>query len=158
MKQCPCGSTAPYNSCCGPFHSCQKKAETAEELMRSRYSAYVLRETAYILNTWHPSTRPASLAPAETVDWKKLTILKKESGDENSSRGLVEFKAISTANQKMILLHEASQFIKDEGEWYYVDGEILTNTVFSMNEIGRNEPCPCGSDKKFKKCCRLNLH
>ncbi len=116
--------------------------------MRSRYSAYVLQRADYLLQTWHPSTRPASLdLAAENVVWLKLEIIETKQGSAKDDEGLVEFVAHSQGGQ----LHERSRFRKESSYWYYLDGALLPPVA--TVKPGRNDPCPCGSGKKFKKCC-----
>lgn len=147
-QTCQCGSTKRYGDCCSLLHQGEHTAVTAEELMRSRYSAYVLKLDDYVLHTWHSSTRPVSLELShDDTKWQHLRIIDTEQGKEDDETGMVEFAAIYTGGQ----LHERSRFVREAGRWFYVDGEILP----PVKEVkaGRNEPCPCGSGKKFKKCC-----
>jgi len=116
--------------------------------MRSRYSAYVLKRSDYLAATWHPSTRPASLdVSADDTQWQRLEIVATEKGGSGDNDGVVEFAAYYQGGQ----LHERSRFLKEEGKWLYVDGDILPPVT--ETKAGRNDPCPCGSGKKFKKCC-----
>jgi len=123
--------------------------------MRSRYTAYVTRDVEYVLKSWHPSTRPACFDPTSIPDWHDLRIVRTEAGQENDRRGMVEFIATALAPQSVYTLHEASRFVKEDDLWFYVDGDLLPEPppMASSQKIGRNEPCPCGSGKKFKKCC-----
>ena len=116
--------------------------------MRSRYSAYVLRDSAYLRDTWHLSTRPADLdISKDETPWQRLVIADLEKGGENDSEGVVEFAAYFQGGQ----LHERSRFIKEGGNWFYLDGEMLP--PLKQEKPGRNAPCPCGSGKKYKRCC-----
>jgi SEC-C motif-containing protein len=115
-KPCPCGSTLPYDECCGPLHA-GAAAPTPEALMRSRFSAYALGLDAYVLATWHPSTRPARL-DNEDIEWRRLQIVD-VSGD------VVEFRASYRTPEGAGLLHERSRFVREGGRWLYVDGEHL---------------------------------
>lgn len=116
--------------------------------MRSRFSAYVMKNAGYITTTWHASTRPAGLdLSVDDTRWQRLAILATENGGEDDVAGFVEFVAWFPGGQ----LHERSRFVKEDGRWLYVDGEILPPV--SEVKVGRNDPCPCGSGKKFKKCC-----
>jgi len=148
MPECPCGSGKAYAVCCAPFHHGEAVAPSAEALMRSRYCAYVLRLSAYLAATWHPSSRPASLdISGDDTPWQRLVILATEKGGATDSEGVVEFAAYYRGGQ----LHERSRFVKEEGQWFYLDGEILP--PLAETKVGRNGPCPCGSGRKFKKCC-----
>lgn len=130
------------------MHRGEFMASSAEELMRSRYSAYVLKHSDYLTATWHSSTRPASLdISGDDIPWQRLVILSIEKGGSDDNEGVVEFAADYRGGQ----LHERSRFVKEKGRWFYLDGDILS--PFTAAKIGRNDPCPCGSGKKYKKCC-----
>ena len=146
---CPCGSNQPFDTCCDPLLAGSREASTAEALMRSRYTAYGRRDEAYLLRTWHPSTRPASLGLDEEIEWLGLEILRTEAGGPEDREGLVEFVARYRANGQHGSLQEASRFVREEGHWLYVDGKIAE----AGGRPGRNAPCPCGSGKKYKRCC-----
>lgn len=122
-QTCPCSSGASYAACCEPLHQ-GKAAPTAELLMRSRYSAYVLGLEPYLLQTWHPDTRPAALAlDAEPQPrWLGLEVMHHEITGEDSA--IVEFVARYKVGGKAHRLHEVSRFVKVGGQWLYVDGEI----------------------------------
>lgn len=126
--------------------------------MRSRYAAFVLHEVEYLLATWHPVTRPMSIDPATIPDWKGLQILRTEKGEEADTEGVVEFLAIALVGKQLCHFHEESRFVKQEDRWLYMDGDLKGDTVPSerrMQKVGRNDICPCGSGKKYKKCCFL---
>ncbi len=150
---CPCGSNAHYSSCCKLLLDGEKNAETAEMLMRSRYTAYVVKDIEYLLRTWHLSNRPDEIDPSSIPDWVGLTIVRTEEGQVDDLGGIVEFKAQAQDGQQSWQLHEVSSFVKDEGQWYYVDGDLVKSPPATSTKVGRNTPCPCGSGKKFKKCC-----
>jgi SEC-C motif-containing protein len=122
---CPCGSTRPYGACCGRYHAgpLHLQAPDAAALMRSRYTAYVLGLRDYLLDTWHPSTRPAELEldPPE-LRWLGLDVRRHEAIDADHAR--VEFVARSKLGGRAHRLHEISRFVREEGRWFYVDGEI----------------------------------
>ncbi len=120
---CPCGSGRPYAACCGPCHEGQPAAD-AEALMRSRYSAYVLGREDYLLATWHPDTRPAALdlqAPP-VPKWFGLEVRRFESTGPDAA--VVEFVARFKVGGRAHRLHETSRFVREDGRWYYVDGDI----------------------------------
>ncbi|MBC7938179.1 MAG: hypothetical protein H7Z19_00200 [Chitinophagaceae bacterium] len=123
---CPCRGTAdalPCEACCGRFHAgpLHLLAPTAEALMRSRYSAFVLDELAYLLDTWHPSTRPASLAPNPPGSrWLGLEVRRHTVID--ADHATVEFVARHKQGGRAERLHELSRFVREEGRWFYVDG------------------------------------
>ena len=120
---CPCGQPKNYAACCGNFHA-GNPAPTAEALMRSRYSAYVLMLEPYLLATWHASTRPSSLELAEerNTRWLGLEIRKNESTGNDSA--IVEFVARYRVAGRAHRLHETSRFLREDGRWYYLDGEF----------------------------------
>ena len=157
ITNCPCGSGKKYSECCEPIIKGTEKAPTAEALMRARYSAYVAHEIDFIINSCEEGEGIADIDKEATEEWSRqskwqgLKILRtEEKGDE----GVVEFIADYTLNQMIEHHHEIAGFKKFNGEWKNVAGNIITETVKRDGEkIGRNDPCPCGSGKKYKKCC-----
>ena len=142
---CLCGNETEFSKCCEPLISKKQKAKTPEALMRSRYSAYVLANGPYLVYSCAKENRYADdIALIEefsnSVEWLKLDVLE---AVENQ----VEFKAYYKDTEGIKILHERSNFIQEDGEWKYSDGELF-NT-----KVERNESCPCGSGKKYKKCC-----
>lgn len=120
--------------------------------MRSRYSAFVCGNEAYLLATWHPDTRPASLRlEDDPVEWLGLSVMHSEAGGSGDSEGFVTFVARYRAGGKEGVLHERSHFLRQDGRWFYRDGEI--SDPGDSPVPGRNAPCPCGSGRKFKRCC-----
>ena len=125
---CPCGSALAYASCCGRLHddharSGKLTAASPEALMRSRYSAFVLDLRAYLLASWHSSTRPAALEPPEPgLKWLGLAV--KHTALQDADHGTVEFVARSKLGGRAHRLHEVSRFVREDGEWFYVDGDL----------------------------------
>lgn len=122
---CPCGSSQAYPECCGRWHDgpLALQAPSAEALMRSRYSAFVLDKLPYLLATWHPSTRPAALEPnPPDLKWLGLTV--KQARDQDADHATVEFVARSRQVGRAHRLHELSRFVREDGKWYYVDGDL----------------------------------
>ena len=119
---CPCQSGKTYNHCCRPWHD-GKTAPTAEQLMRSRYSAYVLNNGAYLHRTWHSQTRPTkkSLMQLEATEWQGLQILRTEQGLETDNQGIVEFIASFQVQDQIQQMQETSRFLRENGRWVYVD-------------------------------------
>jgi SEC-C motif-containing protein len=155
-KFCPCNSEKLFAECCEPLLSGDHIAATAEALMRSRYTAYVVRDVDYLLRSWHSSTRPAAIDATTIPEWYGLHIVRTEKGMEGDDNGVVEFKATAISRGKIWRLHEISRFVKEVGQWFYVDGDLkgeIPPPEKKGPKVGRNEPCPCGSGKKFKKCC-----
>jgi SEC-C motif-containing protein len=125
ISRCPCGLLRPYAECCGRFHA-GELPDTAQQLMRSRYSAYVLRLSDYLLQTWHPDTRPATLElpEAEQLRWIGLDIRAQKVG-AGGQRARVEFFARYREQGGTVKTqHEVSRFVREAGRWYYVDGEF----------------------------------
>lgn len=120
---CPCGSQQHYTRCCAPLHT-GTAAPTAEALMRSRYSAYVLLLEPYLLATWHSRTRPPllDLASDEKSQWLGLAVKRHETTGADSA--IVEFVARYKIAGRAYRLHETSRFLREDGRWYYVDGDI----------------------------------
>jgi SEC-C motif domain protein len=121
---CPCGSQRNLPDCCGRYLDGREAAPTAEALMRSRYTAYVLLREDYLLATWHPDTRPATLSLREEPQpqWVGLTI--KRHAQQDDAHATVEFLARYKINGRVHRLHEVSRFVRENGHWQYVDGEI----------------------------------
>ncbi|MDY0162696.1 YchJ family protein [Desulfobotulus sp.] len=164
MEQCPCGSGAAYDACCEPHIMGKIPAPTAEALMRSRYTAYVRVAMDYILDTTHPDQREDYDAAgakqwAESSQWHGLEILAQDKGMESDTEGAVEFAAHFSQDGKRFVHHERAIFRKGEDtRWYFYDGQPVTPVTIRREspKVGRNEPCPCGSGKKYKKCCMDN--
>ena len=116
---CPCGTGKAHESCCGPLHQCAPAA-TAEALMRSRYSAYVLQLADYLSATWHPSTRPSTLE-LDPPRWLGLQVKRHEASGDTAT---VEFVARYKVGGKAGRLQECSRFVREDGRWYYLDGEF----------------------------------
>lgn len=169
---CPCGTGKIYESCCEPYISGKELAPTAEALMRSRYCAYTLCELDYIKKTVASSgdfDLKAAKDWAAQSEWKGLKILSTELGKESDKKGTVEFTATYSNGGKTYEHHEVSQFKKNsDGAWRFVDGDSHTHEdgkghqhhhekikpmVRESAKVGRNDPCTCGSGKKYKKCC-----
>ena len=122
---CPCGNALPYADCCGRYHAgpSHLQAPTAQALMRSRYSAFVLGLNDYLLATWHPSTRPASLdADPPGLRWLGLTV--KAEQQQDADHATVEFVARSKLGGRAHRLHELSRFVREGARWLYLDGDI----------------------------------
>ena len=160
MDICPCGSSKPYVDCCRPLISGERLADTAEQVMRSRYTAFVKKELAWLRDSLHPGRRAdydetGSRAWAERAEWHGLEILKAEKGGPVDQEGMVEFVASFTENGVRQEHRELASFQRTGGAWYYTTGKLLPPRpiVRQGPKAGRNDPCPCGSGKKFKKCC-----
>lgn len=156
LTTCPCGSGRAYDECCGPIHAGTVQPATAEALMRARYSAFVVKNIDFLEGTLLPETR-ADFNREETEqwagnsEWQGLVIRGTEAGGADDDTGSVEFVASFSYDGKDYRHHETSRFQKLDGRWYYVDG-ILGQRPRTVDKVGRNDPCPCGSGKKYKKC------
>jgi SEC-C motif-containing protein len=125
---CPCKSWQPYGRCCLPFHQGKSKPETAEQLMRSRYSAYFFRLVDYLVETTHPETREPGLRQEigkiiHQANWSYLSILGVAQGGKEEKRGKVEFVAEYFVDGEPYELHEISRFKRFKGAWKYLDGK-----------------------------------
>lgn len=159
MSLCPCGSRQEYDECCAPFHN-GEAAPTCEKLMRSRYCAFEMGKMDYLSETLTEASRKDYDAKetaewASQAIWKKLEIVKTDAGLEDDATGVVEFKAYFKMGGQHQIHHEISRFEKTDGRWYYVDGEMNPKQEQRIVpvKVGRNDPCICGSGKKYKKCC-----
>jgi len=159
MIKCPCGSGKKYNDCCKPVIKGTVQAESPEVLMRARYSAYVKMEIPFVIESTHSDSRK-DLSEEETrkwadeSDWDGLEIVEAGPVDENSTKGTVEFKAFFKEDRIRFTHHELSQFKKTDGKWFFYSGKMVNKPVErETSKVGRNDICPCGSGKKFKKCC-----
>lgn len=122
--RCPCGSGSSLAACCGPYIEGSKTAASAEALMRSRYTAYVLLREDYLLATWHPGTRPTSLnlTDGSATQWTGLEVKRHEQQD--AAHASVEFVARYKVNGRAQRLQEVSRFVFEGGRWFYVDGDM----------------------------------
>lgn len=174
---CPCGSNVAFESCCEPFIKGKALPDTAEKLMRSRYAAYTLVDVDYLKKTLAPESRNDFDAAqtkkwAGQAEWKGLQIQRTENGGPEDKKGVVEFTATYATEGTTLEHHEVSEFRKDEkGQWFFVDGDSHTHKegeshghhshakqqtiVREAPKVGRNDACPCGSGKKYKKCCAV---
>lgn len=170
---CYCGSELSFSNCCEPFLKKQDYPKTAEKLMRARYSAYATANVDYLYDSLAPESRSdfdrkATQSWAKTAKWLKLQIVSTTKGLEDDTEGVVEFIATYNDGKEDLDHHEVSDFRKESstGRWYFVDGDAHTHeagqghhhhekpqtVVREEPKVGRNDPCPCGSGKKYKKC------
>ena len=159
-ENCPCKSGKTFGECCGPIIDGTVKAETAEALMRARYSSYVSGDIEFLVSSATEKGRSefneeSSRAWSKAAEWHGLEIIKTEGGGPGDDSGVVEFRALYTANGEFCDHHEVSQFVREDGCWKFNDGELVGETPIVREEpkVGRNDLCPCGSGKKYKKCC-----
>ncbi|MGJ8680925.1 YchJ family protein [Paraglaciecola sp.] len=152
-SQCYCGNSLSFTTCCQPFLQNLAQPSNAEALMRSRFSAYVLEDFDYILKTYGKEQRKdlTSLTlqkSAEGTQWLSLDVIQHVANDYTAQ---VEFKAYYKVDKLFYVMHELSDFELEDNQWYYTTGTMLEGTGEIKPQ--RNDPCPCGSRKKFKKCC-----
>lgn len=151
-SNCPCGAGLEFSNCCQLLLTGKKQASTPLELMRSRYTAHVCKNMDYILQTMQG--RALKLFDKESTQaewfdkcvWQKLEIIE-------AKNDTVEFKAHYTFEEQPQVLHERSKFEKLNNRWYFVSGHNMAPNIKISEKVGRNEPCSCGSGKKYKKCC-----
>lgn len=176
---CNCGSKLDFSTCCEPFLTGQKLPTSAEQLMRSRYTAYTIENLDYIQSTLAPESKRdfdfnGTKKWAAQSKWLGLEILSTKKGAESDQKGEVEFMAKYSQNGEVFEHHEVSHFRKNEkGQWLFVEGDAHTHregethhhhhhvkqqtVVRESPKVGRNDPCPCGSGKKYKKCCGASV-
>ncbi len=164
MSSCPCGSSQDYTACCEPIHHNHSLAKTPEQLMRSRYSAHVKGLVDYVVETYHPSCNAEQqrdeIAQSIESDWCGLEVISTASVKDNNE-GFVTFKAFFNQDNEQYCLEECSRFVREDDLWFYIDGTFPAeqqpdprlNQPVNQLKVGRNDPCICGSGKKFKKCC-----
>jgi SEC-C motif-containing protein len=171
--KCPCDSGKPFENCCEPFINGEKQPETAEALMRSRYTAYTRSDIGYLKRTLAKESQKdfdekSSKEWAAKSEWLGLKVLSTQKGSPEDRTGIVEFTATYKQNGSTVEHHEVSKFKKNaEGEWRFLDGDSHVHkegeghhhhhhatepVVREGPKVGRNDPCPCGSGKKYKKC------
>lgn len=154
LQECPCGGGGEFAQCCQPIIDAQQRAATPEQLMRARYSAYATGSIDFLGKSNHSRTR-GQFDPESAGRWSResrwlgLTILGSDSS--TTDRAHVNFEARYEDRDGVAVLHqERALFEREGGEWRFVSGGAIPAV---SQKVGRNEPCPCGSGKKFKKCC-----
>ncbi len=157
---CPCGSGKDYSACCEPVIKGAEKATTAEQLMRARYTAYTQVEMEFLNSSLHPEKQDENDSDgardwAENSQWHGLEILETIGGGQEDETGTVEFAANYTYKDEDQRYHEVASFERVDGEWYFSEGKpgVRKPVVREEPKIGRNDPCSCGSGKKYKRCC-----
>ncbi|PLX95890.1 MAG: hypothetical protein C0619_00605 [Desulfuromonas sp.] len=158
MNNCPCGSGNEYAACCEPIITGKTTAETAEQLMRARYSAHEKVEIDFIFESTHPDYREGydhkgTRDWAEKAEWLGLEILGTTAGGPGDEEGEVEFIARFRSKEGVRNHHERGQFKRKRKQWLFTEGKMVKSQPVSVTKIGRNDPCSCGSGKKYKKCC-----
>lgn len=152
-EACPCRSGKRYADCCMVFHQYLKHAPDAEALMRSRFSAYAKGQYDYVFNTYGLAQK-ARLSEREIAEaahntqWLSLAVLQHTAQIQEAQ---VEFKAFYRVGKQFFVMHERSNFENSDGRWFYTTGTMLNGTQELKPK--RNDLCPCGSNRKYKKCC-----
>ncbi len=156
---CPCDTKKPFSECCEPVHKGKTTPATAADLMRARYSAFVKQEIDFIMNSVSPARkkdidRKSIEDWARDTKWEGLQIVSTEKGGPADETGSVEFIARFNEKGKTEEHHELATFVKLNGSWFFDDGRTPSAKPIRLEgpKIGRNDPCHCGSGKKFKKC------
>lgn len=157
---CPCKSGKNYADCCEKIINGTVKAETPEALMRARYSAYAKGAIDFIIDSTHSSQRENNDREeirrwSQNSQWDGLEIIRTENGGADDDRGIVEFIARYHDRGISMEHHEVAEFRREDGDWYFYDGQLVPQAPYVRKEakVGRNDPCPCGSGRKYKKCC-----
>ncbi|WP_080173070.1 YchJ family metal-binding protein [Photobacterium toruni] len=168
-NECPCGSRKLLAECCKPIHSNHALATHPEQLMRARYSAHVLGLVDFVVQTYHASCEAElhreAIAESINLKWLGLEVINSEIAADG--QGFVEFKAAYKEAGEEYILQERSRFVQEsingQQYWFYIDGEYpqpppseqppAPQPITVTKTVGRNDPCPCGSGKKYKKCC-----
>ncbi len=161
MDKCPCLSGREYAECCQPVIEGEKPASSPEELMRARYSAHAKGESKFLVSSLHPSIRGEEALEEDQdkyqeikddISWDGLEVVE---ASENGKLGEVDFIAHYSIQKQPQQHREKAKFVKENDEWFYFDGEVEGHVTYRREnpKVGRNDPCPCGSGKKYKKCC-----
>ncbi len=151
---CVCGKGASLEVCCGRFHDGERPA-TAEELMRSRYAAFAVGRREYLEASHDPETFQGLRDVGPEPRWTRLEVVDCEEGGPGDQEGWVEFRAHYVVGKNPGMVHERSYFRRLKGGWVYTSGVTPKADPVRRSEpaVGRNEPCPCGSGRKYKQCC-----
>ena len=152
---CECGLDKPFSECCGRFLTGQASPATTEELLRSRFVAFGMSDFDYIEKTQMGQLAP-EVRERKAPEWESLEILESEGGGIDDTTGMIEFVAHYHLNGCRNH-RERCRFVRVDGLWSYIEGEINDEGTVKRGapKVGRNDPCPCGSGNKFKRCCGL---
>ena len=160
MNPCPCGSGLELEACCLPHIEGSTRPATAEALMRARYTAHCLGRYEFLTDSTHPGFREDASAEdikqwSSLMSWQSLDILETVGGGPEDETGEVSFCAHYLVHGMPQELREDAFFRRENGQWFYVEGNVHARKPLRRDspKVGRNDPCPCGSGKKYKKCC-----
>jgi SEC-C motif-containing protein len=157
-QPCPCGSGKLFGDCCEPVISGQRLAATAEQLMRARFTAHVTHDALFLHRTYRPTSGQKFVEDpsAPTLQWKKLVVHAHEPG-ANPDTAFVSFTAYGEEQGIEQVLEEKAEFVRQHGALIYTravrEGPVPYKAA--VPKPGRNDPCPCGSGRKYKQCCLL---
>lgn len=158
---CPCGSGTAFETCCEPYLLKRSSPPTAQALMRARYTAYAMGAIDYLYKTSGNKVRKEFDAEntrkwSESAEWTGIEFLVENGGGVDDQDATLEFIAHYSVNNAKFEHHERAEFIRKNGEWLFMDGKLFGPDPQRREQpkIGRNDPCPCGSGKKYKKCCQ----
>jgi SEC-C motif domain protein len=155
-QPCPCGSGKNFEVCCGPLLSGARRADTAEELMRSRFTAHVARDYAYLHRTYQPTSKQPFTGESDPSPpgWSRLVIHNHELGS-NPDTAFVDFTPYFVDERGEHPVPEKSEFRRVDGQWLFARSVRMGPAPVKSTgpKVGRNDPCPCGSGKKYKHCC-----
>ena len=154
-QPCPCGSGKNFEDCCGPAIDGSRPATTAEQLMRSRFTAHVVRDHAYLHRTYQATAQQPYVEELDSspINWTRLVVHSHEA-EPKPGVSYVEFSAYFQEEDGEHVMQEKAEFHRSNGTWLYT--RALRNgpaPVKVAPKVGRNDPCPCGSGKKYKHCC-----
>lgn len=160
MDKCPCNSGQEYTECCKLIIEGDKLAPTPESLMRARYTAHANGHSDFLLKSLHPSIRKIEeeedqekyREAKDSISWEGMEVIgTSEKGDICE----VDFVAHYSVQDQPQHHREKAKFVKEDDEWFYIDGDVEGHVTYRREnpKVGRNDPCPCGSGKKHKKCC-----
>ena len=156
---CPCGSGKTFGECCEPVLTGKRIAPTAEQLMRARFTAHVLRDYRFLHETHRPTAgKPYVAEEGEpTMQWTRLEVHAHETAPADPDKAFVDFSAYGLEEGVEKVLHEKAEFLRVDGRWLYNREARLGPAPYksATPKVGRNDPCPCGSGKKYKQCCLL---
>ena len=156
-QPCPCGSGQLFEACCEPIHRGAKAPATAEQLMRARFTAHVAHDFKFLHDTYRPTAgKPYAAEDGEpAITWTRLEVHGHEVAADNPDKAWVDFSAYGTEAGVEKVLHEKAEFLRVDGRWLYTREARLGPAPFksAAPKVGRNDPCPCGSGKKYKHCC-----
>ena len=157
-QPCPCGSGKPFGQCCLPVLQGTRVAATAEELMRARFTAHATHDFAFLHRTYRPTSRQPYVEEkgVPATQWTRLVVHQHDVGPA-PDLAYVDFSAYGTEEGRELVLHEKAEFVRQDGAWIYTRAlrEGPAPYKATAPKPGRNDPCPCGSGKKYKQCCLL---